>query len=86
MARMFKAVCLRDCVQDVPYMYYKAGMKYTIPEDSPVLPHFQPLEELSKKEADKVKAEGPPPPEPHKVKKARASTAHGPGYAEEVVK
>lgn len=82
MARLFKAVCLRDCVQDVPYFYYKAGMEYTIPEDSPVLKHFEPLEQLDKKEADKVKAEGPPPPEPHKVKKA--STAHGPGYAEVV--
>jgi len=67
-ARLFKALCQRDCVQDVPYQYFKAGFEYTIPEDSPVAVHFKPLEELAKKEADRVVAEGPPPPQPHKRK------------------
>ncbi len=62
MARMFKALCLRDTVQDNPYMYFRAGLEYVIPEDSPVLVHFKPVEELSKKESEKVQEEGPSPP------------------------
>ena len=63
MAKMFRALCLRDTVQDIPYMYYFAGKEYIISEDSVVREHFRPLEELSKREADKVIAEGPAPPE-----------------------
>ena len=59
----FKALCLRDCVQDAveelkrPYVYYHAGREYLIREDSPLLPHFRSLEELPKKEGERVEAE-----------------------------
>jgi hypothetical protein len=65
---MYRAVCLRDTVQDNPYQYYKAGMEYVIPEDSPVQAHFRPLEQLSKKEGERIEEEGPPPPKPAKRK------------------
>jgi hypothetical protein len=65
---MYKALCLRDTVQDNPYVYYKAGMEYVIPEDSPVQKHFKPLEELPRKEAERIEEEGPPPPKPAKRK------------------
>lgn len=61
--KMFKALCLRDCVQDAvdevdrPYCYYYAGREYMIREDSPVLPHFRPVEQLDKKEGERVLAE-----------------------------
>ena len=58
MPKMFRARCLRDTVQDVPYMYYFQGKEYIISENSVVREHFEPLEELSKKEADKVIGEG----------------------------
>ena len=69
MARMYKALCLRDTVQDIPYQYFMAGHEYVIPEDSPVQRHFQPLEQLSAKESEKVEKEGPPPPKSHARKK-----------------
>ncbi len=69
MARMFKALCLRDTVQDNPYTYFKAGLEYVIPEDCPVIVHFKPLEQLSQKESEKVEEEGPPPPKAPAKKK-----------------
>jgi hypothetical protein len=48
--QIFRAVCLRDTVQDNPYMYYKAGVEYLISSNSPVLKHFQPLEPLDDEE------------------------------------
>jgi len=60
---VFKALCLRNCVQDAveelgrPYCYYVAGHEYLIRDDSPVLPHFKPLEQLAKKEGERVEAE-----------------------------
>ena len=57
-ARIYRARCLRDTVQDNPYQYFKEGVEYMIPEDSPVRFHFEPLEELAKKEAERVVAEG----------------------------
>jgi hypothetical protein len=54
-------------VQDNPYQYFKAGMKYTIREDSPVAAHFRPLQELSKKESERIMEEGPPPGRPVKA-------------------
>jgi len=59
----FKALCLRDCAQDAveefnrPYCHYRAGREYIIREDSPVLPHFRRVEELPKKEGERVEAE-----------------------------
>jgi hypothetical protein len=61
MTRMYKAVCQRDTVQDNPYQYFKAGFEYVIPEDCPVATHFKPVEQLSKKESEKIAEEGPPP-------------------------
>jgi hypothetical protein len=69
MARMYKAVCLTDTVQDNPYQYYRAGHEYVIPEDCPVARHFKPLEQLSRKESEKVEEEGPPSPKPYARKK-----------------
>lgn len=57
MSRVYRALCLRDTVQDNPYQFFKAGTEYTIPEDSPVQAHFKPLEELAKKEGERVVAE-----------------------------
>jgi len=59
MVRTFKARCIRDCAQDAiegvrPYARYRANREYYIPEDSPLLMHFDPLEELPKKEAERV--------------------------------
>jgi len=74
MAKFFKARCLRDTVQDNPYMYYRAGEEYTISEDSVVRIHFEPLEELSKAQADRHVAENPTPPKPEsKVVPAESS-------------
>ena len=64
MLRTFKALCIRECAQDAneelkrPYMHYREGREYNIREDSPVLIHFRPLEELPKKEAERVVEEG----------------------------
>ena len=61
--RSFNALCLRNCAQDAheeskrPYAYYRQGKEYVIREDSPLLIHFRPLEELPKKEAERVAAE-----------------------------
>jgi hypothetical protein len=61
--KMFKALCLRDCAQDAvdelgrDYCYYRAGQTYLIREDSPVLPHFRPVEQLDKKEGERVQEE-----------------------------
>lgn len=61
--KMFKALCLRDCAQDAvdevdrPYCYYRAGQTYLIREDSPVLPHFRPVEQLDQREGERVLAE-----------------------------
>ena len=66
MVRVFKALCLRDCVQDAieelnrSYIRYRAGKEYMIPEDSPLLIHFRPLEQLPKKEAERVVEEENP--------------------------
>lgn len=60
MARMYKALCLRDTAQDIPYQYFTAGREYVIPEDCPVAKHFKPLEELSAKESEKIEKEGMP--------------------------
>jgi len=57
MSRVYRALCLRDTVQDNPYQFFRIGVEYMIPEDSPVAKHFKPLEELSKKEADRVVGE-----------------------------
>jgi hypothetical protein len=59
MARMFKALCLRDCAQDAiegvrPFARYREGKEYFIPEDSPLLVHFRPLEELPAKDQEVV--------------------------------
>jgi hypothetical protein len=60
---VFKALCMRDCAQDAveelgrPYCYYRAGHEYLIRDDSPVLPHFRPIEELPKKEGERAEAE-----------------------------
>ena len=83
MARMYKARCLRDTVQDNPYQYFKAGEVYFISEDCPVKVHFEPLEELSKLEGEKVVAEGLAQPEVQGRPRAkRAHTGQGPGLAE----
>lgn len=83
MARVYRAVCLRDTVQDNPYQYFVAGKEYMISEDSPVAVHFKPLEELSKKEADTVIGEERlSKPVGEKRKTGRARTDQGPGYAE----
>ena len=61
--RSFEALCLRDCVQDAneelrrPYVRYRQGKKYIVREDSPLLVYFRPLEELPKKEGERVEAE-----------------------------
>ena len=58
--KVFKAVCLRDCAQDAieeidrPYVYYRQGREYLIREDSPLLIHFRPVEQLDKKEGERV--------------------------------
>ena len=63
MLRSFKALCLRTCAQDAneelqrPYAYYRQGEEYVIREDSPVLIHFRSLEELPKKEAERMAEE-----------------------------
>ena len=81
MSRMFKALCLRDCVQDAieelnrPFARYRANQEYIIPEDSPLLIHFQPLEQLDKKEAERVVEEEDltaPLPKPKSRAKPRA--------------
>ena len=54
---VFRAVCLRDTVQDVPYMYYKAGVEYVISANSPVAVHFKPLEDLDDGKEDPKEAE-----------------------------
>lgn len=69
MSRMYEAMCLRDTVQDTPYQYFEAGKVYTIPEDSPVATHFRPLQELSRKESERIEEEGPPPGRPANQKK-----------------
>jgi len=82
MARMYKALCLRDTAQDIPYQYFKAGVEYVIPEDCPVAKHFQRVgSELSAKEADRVVEEGElrDPDNPNKRIKA---VRKGMGYAE----
>lgn len=58
--KVFEALCLRDCAQDAideiqrPYVYYRAGQRYMIREDSPLLIHFRPLEQLDKKDGERV--------------------------------
>jgi hypothetical protein len=80
---MYKARCLRDTVQDIPYQYFKAGEVYFISEDCPVKTHFEPLEELSKLEGEKVVAEGIIQPEVQgKPKAIRVKSSQGPGLAE----
>jgi len=69
MPRMYKALCLRDTVQDIPYQYFKEGKEYVIPEDSPCAKHFKPLEELSKKEGERIQEEGVSPPKRARVRK-----------------
>ena len=78
MVRMFKALCLRDCVQDAveefgrSYIRSRAGEAYTIPEDSPLLIHFRPLEQLPKKEAERVvEEENPAAPLPKPKSRAK---------------
>ena len=73
MARMYKALCLRDTVQDNPFQYFRAGVEYVIPEDCPVAKHFQRIgSELSAKEAEEVleKGELKDPSNPNKPLKA----------------
>ncbi len=83
MGRMYKAWCLRDTVQDNPYQYFKAGEEYYISEDCPVKIYFQPLEELSKLEGEKVVAEGLTQPEVQgRPRATRSQTKQGPGLAE----
>jgi hypothetical protein len=73
-------------VQDNPYQYYTAGREYYISEDSPVQKHFQPLEELSAKEGERVVEEKIASPEvdPKRggARKGRSESHHGSGYAE----
>ncbi len=55
--KMLRVRCIRDCAQDAPYHYFKAGHEYTILSNSPVLVHFQILETLSDKESDRIQDE-----------------------------
>jgi hypothetical protein len=50
---------VQDAVEELkrPYVYYHAGREYLIREDSPVIIHFRPLEQLPKKEGERVEAE-----------------------------
>jgi len=86
MSRMFKALCLRDCVQDAieelnrPFARYRANQEYIIPEDSPLLMHFKPLEQLPKKEGERVVEEenlAAPVPKPKAKPKAKPRAKKG---------
>ena len=45
-AKTVRARCLRDTVQDNPFYYFYAGREYIVRTDSPVLVHFEILEEV----------------------------------------
>jgi hypothetical protein len=78
---MYKALCLTDTVQDVPYQYFKAGVEYVIPEDCPVIRHFKRVgAELDTKEAERLAEEGFP--DPVTGNKPLKGTRRKGGYAE----